>query len=50
MQKQRLLLAVVPPRTTKAQYEATAAIVDIHGVKHLVCDLYNRNIKMARYC
>ena len=40
MQKQMILCMSLPDRSTKSKYEATARIVDIRGVKHLLCDLY----------
>ncbi len=49
MQKQKILKAELPRRTTRAEYEATAAIVNIAGVDHLICDLYRNKDKFARY-
>lgn len=49
MQKQMILCTTLPDTTTRSKYEATAKIVDIRGVKHLLCDLYINKIKVARY-
>ncbi|MBO5390038.1 MAG: hypothetical protein J6A59_18235, partial [Lachnospiraceae bacterium] len=49
MQKQLILCMSVPGRTTRAKYEMTAAIKEIRGVDHLICDLYGGKIKLARY-
>lgn len=49
MQKQKILKAELPKRSTRSEYEATAAIVNIAGVDHLICDLYRKKDKFARY-
>ena len=49
MKKKEILSIDLPVPNAKKRYEATADIVTIEGVKHLLCDLYKDRERIARF-